>query len=82
MKKLFFTALLAVCLLSVHAQIISPNGDNTNELFVPSIAGEIRSFRLQIFNRWGEKVFESNDIKIKLQDLSSGGTDLLTFERN
>ncbi len=28
MKKLFFTALLAVCLLSVHAQIISPNGDN------------------------------------------------------
>ncbi|WP_205529708.1 hypothetical protein [Pedobacter chitinilyticus] len=28
MKKLFFTALLAVCLSSVHAQIVSPNGDN------------------------------------------------------
>lgn len=38
--------------------VFSPNGDNTNELFVPSIAGEIRSFRLQIFNRWGEKLYD------------------------
>ncbi len=27
-------------------------------------------------------VIERTDIKIKLQDVSSGGTDLLTFERN
>ena len=40
----------------------TPNGDNHNELFV--ISGEhIVSFNLKIFDRWGEKLFESNSIE-------------------
>ncbi|MAW21347.1 MAG: hypothetical protein CMD16_03000, partial [Flavobacteriales bacterium] len=41
--------------------IFTPNGDNHNELFV--IKGEyIKDFNIKIFNRWGEKLFESNEI--------------------
>ncbi len=39
----------------------SPNGDGLNETF--GIIGEgITEYNLQIFNRWGELVFESNDV--------------------
>jgi gliding motility-associated-like protein len=40
----------------------SPNGDGANDLFrVFSTA--VKLFEMKIFNRWGEKVFESNDIE-------------------
>ncbi|MEA3495455.1 MAG: gliding motility-associated C-terminal domain-containing protein, partial [Bacteroidota bacterium] len=38
----------------------SPNDDGVNEIFTV-VAPEILSFELQIYNRWGEKIFESND---------------------
>jgi gliding motility-associated-like protein len=39
----------------------TPNGDGLNDLF--TVQGEaIRSFRLQIFNRWGDLIFESSDL--------------------
>jgi gliding motility-associated-like protein len=39
----------------------SPNGDGSNEiLFVRG--GAIETMNLKIFNRWGEKVFESNSL--------------------
>lgn len=38
----------------------SPNGDGNNDLF--QIFGEgIKFFELKIFNRWGEKIYESNN---------------------
>ncbi len=40
----------------------TPNGDGNNDVF--SAYGnldQIRFFEIQVFNRWGEKVFESND---------------------
>lgn len=38
----------------------TPNGDGVNDTF--GIKGEGKfSFRLLIFNRWGEKIFESNN---------------------
>ncbi len=38
----------------------TPNGDGNNDVFM--VFGEgIRSVDLQVFNRWGEKVFESNN---------------------
>ncbi|MFM9946015.1 MAG: PKD domain-containing protein, partial [Bacteroidia bacterium] len=40
----------------------SPNNDLSNDIFKPIFVGEIRSYHLEIFNRWGEKVFETNDI--------------------
>ncbi|MEA3496769.1 MAG: gliding motility-associated C-terminal domain-containing protein, partial [Bacteroidota bacterium] len=39
----------------------SPNGDGLNEKF--EVAGSfIVDFQIQIYNRWGEKIFESQDI--------------------
>ncbi len=38
----------------------SPNDDGLNEIF-KVVATEIADFELLIYNRWGEKLFESND---------------------
>jgi gliding motility-associated-like protein len=39
----------------------SPNGDSRNQTFFAKGMG-ITKFRMLIFDRWGEKLFESNDI--------------------
>ncbi len=42
----------------------SPNGDNLNDQFI--LLGnidEMSSFSMRVFNRWGELIFESNDIQ-------------------
>jgi gliding motility-associated-like protein len=39
----------------------SPNGDGFNEVFLAQGTG-IREFRLRIFDRWGELLFETDDI--------------------
>jgi gliding motility-associated-like protein len=42
----------------------TPNGDGLNDTF--ACVGEgITEFDLQIFNRWGELIFESNDMKVQ-----------------
>jgi len=50
----------------------TPNGDGINDVF-KVIGNEIEEFELSIFNRWGEKVFES-----KSQDNSWTGKDSQT----
>jgi len=40
--------------------IFSPNNDNLNDQLCV-LGGCIQTMNLQIFNRWGEKIFESND---------------------
>ena len=45
----------------VPYNIFSPNGDLFNNTFI--IEGEsLDEYNIKIFNRWGERVFESNDI--------------------
>jgi len=40
----------------------TPDGDNNNDYFLPSITGsEILNYHFMIFDRWGEKIFESFD---------------------
>lgn len=39
----------------------TPNEDRKNEGFLVSIAGGFSSYRLEIFNRWGDQIFESTD---------------------
>lgn len=41
----------------------TPDGDEFNGLFLVQ-GGNIRDFELNIFNRWGQLIFTSNDIKI------------------
>ncbi|MEX0968220.1 MAG: PKD domain-containing protein [Bacteroidia bacterium] len=44
----------------VIPNVFTPNNDGTNDNFVIEIAGELM-YELVIFNRWGEKVFESSE---------------------
>ncbi|MFM1771395.1 MAG: hypothetical protein RLZZ71_537 [Bacteroidota bacterium] len=42
----------------------TPNVDGRNEIFKPSIRGEsmIQTYEFKIFNRWGDVLFQTNDI--------------------
>lgn len=51
--------------------MFSPNGDGINDLFF--VYGKnIVELKLKIFNRWGEKVFETNDMKIGWDGTQNG----------
>ena len=41
--------------------VFTPNGDNQNDLFVWDIEG-IEEFQITIYNRWGTKVFSSDEL--------------------
>jgi len=41
----------------------TPNGDNNNEIFLPKGEG-IKEYTLRIFDRWGQQIFQSNDIMV------------------
>jgi gliding motility-associated-like protein len=43
--------------------VFSPNGDGMNDLFVPVKMKNVRDARLTIFNRWGQKLFETTTIE-------------------
>lgn len=40
----------------------TPNGDGLNDVFKASYGENITKFKMTVYNRWGEKVFESNDM--------------------
>ena len=40
--------------------VFTPNGDGNNDIFYV-YGANIKQFNIKVFNRWGEKVFESND---------------------
>ena len=43
--------------------IFSPNGDGLNDRFRPILFKDIYGARIQIYDRWGKLVFESEDVK-------------------
>jgi gliding motility-associated-like protein len=46
--------------------VFTPNGDGNNDFF--EIYGHLKTLaflEIQVFNRWGEKVFQSNDLHFK-----------------
>jgi gliding motility-associated-like protein len=48
------------CVFFLLPNIFTPNGDNTNETFRPKTSSPLRHTRIQVFNRWGRKVYESD----------------------
>ncbi len=44
------------------ANTFTPNGDGYNDYFVIQNNGDIIKFKLVIYNRWGERVFQTEDI--------------------
>ena len=55
--------------------VYTPNGDNVNDFFVPFPYRGVHSIDIQVFNRWGQVVFETNDPAI-----GWGGTHMDTSE--
>lgn len=39
----------------------SPNGDGLNDIFRAKVHDSVRDFKLIVYNRWGQQVFQSND---------------------
>ena len=39
----------------------TPNHDGRNEIFRPLVFGQLVKYRFMIFNRWGQKIFETED---------------------
>lgn len=40
----------------------TPNGDGINDVYSVYASGPVKVFEMEIFNRWGEKVYQSNDM--------------------
>lgn len=49
----------------VMPNVFSPNGDGVNDYFYVTTHKLIRDFHIWIYNRWGDKVFESTDVDFK-----------------
>lgn len=70
MKTLFF-AMALFCALLAPAQTVcgdvsvpksfSPNGDGINDVFMV-VGNCLQSVHLEVTNRWGELIFESNEL--------------------
>lgn len=52
--------------------VFTPNGDKVNDIFTIKTSG-IKELTLQIFNRWGEKLYEYNGIPASWDGLAPGG---------
>ena len=57
------------CRIFVLPNVISPNNDQQNDTFRPIFASAVSKVEVQIFNRWGAKVYEG-----------VGGTDLTLWD--
>lgn len=57
-----------------HYNVFTPNGDGKNDVFDPKIKGSV-SYSLDVYNRWGERVFTSTDPKVDWngQNKNTGG---------
>jgi gliding motility-associated-like protein len=49
--------------VTYYPNAFSPNNDGSNDVFMPYLKGIVsRDYKLQIFNRWGELIFETDDV--------------------
>lgn len=52
--------------------VFSPNNDGSNDLFEMKAEG-FKTYHAEIFNRWGDKVFETTDSKVYWNGRNTGG---------
>lgn len=55
--------------------VFTPDGDGTNDQFYINNSG-LKEFQIEIFNRWGIKVFESESGSVKWDGRSTAGVEL------
>jgi gliding motility-associated-like protein len=55
----------------------TPNGDGMNEYFLPreTLSNSVSMFKMEIFNRWGQKVFDSEVLEGRGWDGKFNGVD-------
>lgn len=53
----------------------TPNSDGYNEIFT-AVGEEITEFNMQIFNRWGELIFETNSLSNGWDGTAKGGDEI------
>jgi len=56
--------------------VFTPNADQVHDTFVPRFYRHIQSFKIQIFNQWGQLVFETNDPQINWDGSNKKGKSL------
>ena len=45
----------------IFPNAFTPNGDGLNDIFLPILVKNLQQYHMIILNRWGIKVFESDD---------------------
>ncbi len=53
--------------------VFTPNGDGINDFFF-AVGDHVLDFQMDIYNRWGQLIFESHDINIYWDGTTSAGT--------
>lgn len=52
------------CIAAFHVPTgFTPNGDGRNDDFRPVITGVVKNYRFTIYNRWGQIVFQTTDLR-------------------
>lgn len=64
------------CPLYILPNAFTPNGNGQNDLFVPRRKRFIESVEFQVFNRWGQLVFETTDPELNWDGTNQQGRDL------
>ena len=54
----------------------TPNGDGSNDFYIPYPFCFIESIELNVFNRWGQLVFETRDPSINWSGVNLSGDEL------
>jgi len=57
----------------------TPNGDGINDFFIPIFTG-VQDFKMLIFNRWGEQVFETDNTSHPWDGKVKNGTEVAMLD--
>lgn len=59
----------------------TPNGDLNNEIFLPKgIGWDVDTFKMMIFDRWGNLIYQTEDYKKGWDGRANGGSDIAQID--
>ena len=58
------------------ANSFTPNGDGSNDVYIPRINSGVLKIEFQVYNRWGEVLFETENPLISWNGQDKKGRDL------
>jgi gliding motility-associated-like protein len=66
------------CIKYTLPNVFSPNGDGINDFFRPIENQDVERVEMQVFNRWGQLVFETEDPEINWNGKHKNSNDLVS----